>query len=301
MIKLQAGATQHAEKLFMATACFLWSISFVATKVAVGHVPPLTVVALRLWMGSGCFLLWFALRRRRITPGGLSWFLQLLLISLFGTGLHLGIQTIGVQYTTASNASLYTMTGPITITLIAAVFLKEALTLRKIYGLLLAVVGVLTVMGWDVLLAFELQENLIGDLLVFASILMWGIFTVLGKNMTGRMPALEVTALITFMGALYMLPVSWLEMRAQGFWLADMGLLDWVAVTFLGVGCSFVAILCYFMSLARTESQKVGIYLYTIPPMTYVIAALLLGETIGLSLISGSLLVLAGVYLTERG
>jgi drug/metabolite transporter (DMT)-like permease len=59
--------------------------------------------------------------------------------------------------------------------------------------------------------------------------------------------------------------------------------------------------LLYFLALERTESQKVGVYLYTIPLMTYAAAWLILGETIGWNLGLGSLLVLSGVYLTERG
>ncbi len=44
-----------------------------------------------------------------------------------------------------------------------------------------------------------------------------------------------------------------------------------------------------------------GVYLYTVPPMTYIIAAFYLGETISVSLIVGSIIVFAGVYLTEKG
>ena len=47
--------------------------------------------------------------------------------------------------------------------------------------------------------------------------------------------------------------------------------------------------------------QKVGVYLYTIPPMTAVVAALYLGETITANLIIGAVLVIGGVALTERG
>ena len=72
-------------------------------------------------------------------------------------------------------------------------------------------------------------------------------------------------------------------------------------MTPLDITCSFLATLLYFFALEKTESQKVGIYLYTIPPMTAVIAALYLKETIGLNLLIGTLAVLFGVYLTEKG
>jgi drug/metabolite transporter (DMT)-like permease len=95
--------------------------------------------------------------------------------------------------------------------------------------------------------------------------------------------------------------VGWAELCLRGFSLAQVTAEAWAAIAFLGVTCSFLATLLYFLALARTESQKVGIYLYTIPPMTYVVAALYLGESPGANLLVGSALVLLGVYLTERG
>ena len=90
-------------------------------------------------------------------------------------------------------------------------------------------------------------------------------------------------------------------MRWRGFSLAAVHDKGWIAIGFLGAGCTFLATLLYFMALERTESQKVGVYLYTIPPMTAVFAALMLGEHITMNLVVGSLLVMAGVILTERG
>ena len=192
-------------------ACFLWAISFVATKIALESVPPLTVVSLRLLIASACFLpiLLAGGRWRKITDRGVL--LRLFGLSLFGAGLHYGFQTVGLQTTNASNASVYVATGPITILLLAVVFLGEKLTARKLLGIAIAVAGVLVVMGPETLAGFELEGSLVGDLLVFASIVMWGCFTVFGKKITDALGALTVTATVTLIGAAWMAPVGWLE------------------------------------------------------------------------------------------
>ncbi len=282
-------------------ACFLWAISFIATKVALSAAPPLTVVTLRLVISSFCFALWFIITGRKFLPSVSGWRARLFILSLFGTGLHYGIQTIGLQYTTASNASVYAVTGPISITLIATLFLGERLTWRKGAGIAIAVAGVLVVMGTQTVLAFDLTGHLLGDLLVFASIFMWGVFTVYGKKLTEEIGAFQVIALTTLMGSVWMLPIGWAELHWRAFSLSSVTAEAWAAIAFLGFTCSFLATLLYFVALERTESQKVGVYLYTIPPMTYIIAAMYLKEAIGLNLLVGSLLVLGGVYLTERG
>jgi drug/metabolite transporter (DMT)-like permease len=86
-----------------------------------------------------------------------------------------------------------------------------------------------------------------------------------------------------------------------GFDLSSLGVAPWAAVLFLGVGCSFLATLLYFVALGVSESQKVGVYLYAIPPLTAVVAAIYLGERITANLVIGAALVIAGVALTERG
>ncbi|MGE5343832.1 MAG: DMT family transporter [Candidatus Omnitrophota bacterium] len=290
-----------AAKLSLISACLLWAASFIATKTALNTVPPLTVVVIRLMVSSACFIVWLMVKKKKIPYLGPKWMGQMFLLSLFGTGLHYSIQTIGITYTTASNASLYAATGPICITIIAAFFLRERITLKKALGIGCAFLGVLIVQGFGVLKAFDLRGHLMGDVLVFVSIFMWGLFTVLGKDMMQRMDAFDLTAVATFMGSIYMLPISWYELRNRSFSFSSISGEAWGAIAFLGVTCSFLATILYFFALEKAESQKVGVYLYTIPPMSYVIAALVLHESIGAGLLIGSLVVLTGVYITERG
>lgn len=288
-------------RLALLGACFLWAISFVATKIALESVPPLTVVSLRLLIASACFLPILVMGERWKTVTHRATLFKLFGLSLFGAGLHYGFQTVGLQTTNASNASVYVATGPITILLLAVAFLGEKLTSRKLIGIAIAIAGVLIVMGPETLTGFELEGNLLGDLLVMLSIVMWGFFTVFGKKTTDELGALTVTAAVTLIGATWMAPVGWIEMQRTGFSLTEVTPAAWGAMAYLGVGCNFLAVMLYFTALQQTESQKVGVYLYAIPPMTAVAAALVLSEPITLGLVVGTALVIAGVALTERG
>ncbi|MCK4836958.1 MAG: DMT family transporter [Candidatus Aminicenantes bacterium] len=288
-------------KIALLVACFFWAASFIASKVALSSVPALTVVSFRLIISAICFLGWLLFSGKRIKIKEPAWWWKLLLLSFFGTGLHYGIQTIGIGYTTASNASVYAATGPVTITIIAALFLGEKITWKKAMGIGCALIGVFIIIGIDNILAFGLKGNVLGDFLVFTSIFMWGIFTVMGKDMTRRMSVLEITTVVTVMGAIYMAPLGIIEMSRFSLDLVSIPLEAWLSIVFLGVTCSFLATLLYFFALDKTESQKVGVYLYTIPPMTVVIAAIYLKENIGLNFFIGVMAVLFGVYLTEKG
>jgi drug/metabolite transporter (DMT)-like permease len=282
-------------------ACFFWAISFIASKVALGSASPLTVVTLRLVIAALCFTAWFSLRgwpRLNWTRPRVR---QIFVLSLFGTSLHYGTQTMGLQYTPASNASLYASTCPISIALIATFLLGERISLRKFLGIIIALAGVLVSLGLGTLSAFEVRSYIKGDLLVFTSIFLWALFTVYGKKLSAQVGALQLLGLATIMGAATMLPICAADIWRHGNSLAAIAPRGWTAIIFLGVTCSFLATLLYFLALEQTESQKVGVYLYTIPPMTYLAAWLYLGEAVGWNLFWGLLLVLSGVFLTERG
>jgi drug/metabolite transporter (DMT)-like permease len=287
-------------RLALVAAVVLWAISFVATKVALAEAPAQVVVAIRLLIAAVCFLPWVVRTGGVKGIGGLGQLPSVFVLSLFGTSLHYGLQTAGLQYTGATNASLYTTTGPITILLLSVVVLGERITPRKALGVAVATAGVLVVMGAENLRTFEFGR-IKGDLLVIGSIVMWGLFTVFGKRSTDRLGALRVTAWVTIVGAVSMVPVGLWEARKTSFSLSSLTVEAWAAIGFLGVACSFLAVLLYFVALGLSESQKVGVYLYAISPMTAVVAILYLGEAITLNLVVGAALVIGGVALTERG
>jgi len=282
------------------SACFFWAGSFIATKIALKSIPPVTVVSLRLIVSALGFIVWMKIKGVNLNRIR-KYRSRLFVLSLFGTGLHYGIQTMGLQFTTASKGGIYAVTAPITITVIAAIFLKEKITIKKVFGIFLAIIGVLIVMGLENISNFNLKGDITGDILILASIFMWGIFTILGKSLTKKIGPLEITGVITIIGALYMIPPGIYNMVRSKFTISGISYDSILAVIFLGLTCSFLATLLYVYALSKMESQKVGVYLYTIPPITSVIAFLILKEPIGYSMIVGSGLVLFGVYITERG
>ncbi|MBI4861513.1 MAG: DMT family transporter [Candidatus Riflebacteria bacterium] len=288
-------------KLGLLFACFLWAISFIATKVALASIPPLTVVASRLTVSAICFALYFAIRRSWPRISDRATLVHLLVLSLWGTGLHYGTQTMGLQYTTASNGSIYAATCPIFIVIGSRIVSGETVTVRKSCGIALALAGVLTVMGPEALLSFDLTGHLKGDVLVIVSIVLWAVFTVHGKRATETLGALQLLGTVTIMGAIWMAPIAWWELATRHFFAGSIRGDAVAAVAFLGVTCSFLATLLYFVALEHAESQKVGVYLYTIPPMTAAVAALTLREPIGLGFAGGAALVLVGVWITETG
>ena len=71
---------------------------------------------------------------------------------------------------------------------------------------------------------------------------------IIGKRRYGYL----LSAVMTIIGAVWMAPVGWIEMQRTGFSLTEVTAPAWAAVTYLGVGCNFLAVMLYFTALQHT-------------------------------------------------
>ena len=224
-----------------------------------------------------------------------DWVHIVILATVGVTGLGL-LQAYGLVYTSAINTGWIIAINPILITLAARFFLDEAITTRKIAGILLGFFGLFLIITKGV---FSLSlfgfASTFGDFLVFASAIAWTAFTVGGKGFLSRFNPLASVTAIMISGFLLILPLGILK----GGWenLFHLSLLTWMGILFLGIFCSGLGYLFWYRALERKDSGSVGMYLYLEPLVTLIGASLFLGEPIyGITLIGGAM-TLAGVYL----
>jgi drug/metabolite transporter (DMT)-like permease len=286
--------SERAGHLAALGAIVLWGLSFVATKVALGEIAPTTLVFTRFALGSAFLFVLLALRRRgmRLREGEPG---RLFLLGGAGVFLHQMLQSFGLVWTTATRTGWLIGLIPIWSAVLAALFLSERLRGRRIAGLLLGVAGALAIVGEGG--DGGLRANR-GDWLILASTVNWAACTVYGRAALRQGGGLRATAYVTLFGtALLALPflvgggwVEWPTLTATG----------WAAVAFLGVGCSGVAYLGWFVALERLDASRVAAYLYLEPLVTQAAAMLLLAEPPSARVIAGGLLVLAGVFLVQR-
>ena len=278
-------------------AIIFWGISFIATKIALKEVHPFMLLTLRYAIGA-LLLLFFQYHRDKTFLKQFAykdWVHIVILATVGVTGLGL-LQAYGLVYTSAINTGWIIAINPILITLAARFFLDEAITTRKIAGILLGFFGLFLIITKGV---FSLSlfgfASTFGDFLVFASAIAWTAFTVGGKGFLSRFNPLASVTAIMISGFLLILPLGILK----GGWenLFHLSLLTWMGILFLGIFCSGLGYLFWYRALERKDSGSVGMYLYLEPLVTLIGASLFLGEPIyGITLIGGAM-TLAGVYL----
>jgi len=136
-----------------------------------------------------------------------------------------------------------------------------------------------------------------GDLLFLASTLNWAIYSVAGHDAIRRLGAARATAGAMTCGTLMLAPFfiarhSWRE-------LAHVTPAGWLAILFLGFGCSAAAYLFWYGALEKIEVSRVAAFLYIEPPVTFITAVALLHEPVSAVVVIGGAVVLASVVLMQ--
>jgi drug/metabolite transporter (DMT)-like permease len=279
-------------------AVIFWGVSFVATKVALEDVEPVTVVWLRFAIGVGMLGIAVLARRQRkkMLHSDIGYFA---LLGFLGITFHQWLQSTGLQTAQATTTAWIVATTPIFMALLGWLLLRESLNAAQILGITLAALGViLVVSNGDFSTLVGGQFGAPGDLLVLISAPNWAVFSVLSRRGLQRYAAAQMVFYIMVFGLLF---TTVLFLLGPGFAdIANLSTRGWAAIVFLGVFCSGLAYIFWYDGLEALPVAQVGAFVYLEPFITVVFAALFLKEPLLLSSVLGGITILIGVWLVQK-
>ncbi|HSW55061.1 MAG TPA: DMT family transporter [Ignavibacteriaceae bacterium] len=281
--------------LLILLAIIFWGTSFVATKTVLNEIKPVTIIILRLILAS-ILLTIIALSTRRkfsINLKSHGWIFILALVAVF----HLWIQVTGLQYTTATNTGWIIGTAPVFMAILGFVFYKEKITPLQFLGILVAVAGLLLLIGKGDITNIGLIENQ-GDLLVLGSAFTWGVYSMVNKKISLSYSPLMTILYLFLMMAVIIIPFNLNTENITS--VIKLSFISWTWILFLGIFCSGIAYVIWAQALRDMESAKVGAFLYFEPLVTVIAAWFFLQEEITLLMIFSGLLITAGVFIVNK-
>lgn len=281
--------------VFILLAIIFWGTSFIATKTLLYEIKPSTIIILRLVLASGLLTIIAFYTKKQFTLNLKShgWIFILALVAVF----HLWIQVTGLQYTTAANTGWIIGTAPIFMAIFGFVFYKEKIKLFQFLGILVALVGLLLLIGKGDISNIGLIENK-GDLLVLGSAFTWGVYSMINKKISLSYSPLMTILYLFLMMAVIIAPFNFDEQTVRS--VINLSATGWLMVFFLGIFCSGIAYVIWAQALRDMESAKVGAFLYFEPLVTVVAAWFFLSEEISLIMIFSGLLITAGVFIVNK-
>jgi drug/metabolite transporter (DMT)-like permease len=274
--------------------CLLWSFAFVAGKIGVTDCPPLILLAARFSLAGILILGITALRGEAWSS--LTWRDAAIfaILGVANNALYLGLGYTGLQTVSAGLGGLIVSANPVFTAVLAAAFLGEALTWRKVMGLLLGIAGVGFIVWHRMSVGTDDWHGILFTLASLASIVAG---TILFKVLAPKGSLWVGNGVQNLSAGIVLLPFA--------FTLADVG--DIVpsarllgAFAFLVLGGSILAYLLWFHLLKVCGATAASAYHFLMPPLGMLFAFLVLGEHVEFRDLLGIVPVALGIYLVTR-
>jgi drug/metabolite transporter (DMT)-like permease len=265
------------------------------TRYVVGVIDPVTIAAFRFGIGAAV-LLPLALMLRSAFPRGRDLIGSGLLGVLF-FGLFFVFYNIAMAHTTAARGALALSTLPLWTMVVAALLGAEALTARKTLGVLIAVGGVAVALAAGLNTAPAGAWR--GDLIMVGATLCMAFYNVWSRPFIARSSALGFVTASMGAGAICVV----LAAAATGGFAAASAFAapQWIAVIYLGVFGGAAAFFLWVLALRMTTPTRVANTMTVNPIAAAALAAVLVGEPVGLNLVVGLIAVGAGIWLVSTG
>ena len=262
-----------------------------ATRYLVHALDPLAIGSLRFGIGF-LFLLPLALAKGEAWPTRRDWPGVAGLGVLFFT-LFPALFNASLIFTTAARGALALSTLPLLTMVVGAALGREALTMRKTAGVLIAMCGVALALLSG--LAAAPAGAWRGDLLMVGAALCMSLYSIWSKPFIGRAGPISFSASAMGVGALCLILIS---LGRGGFEpVAAFGPSQWGAAFYLGAFGAALTFYLWSLALKHTTPTRVAISVTVNPITASLVGALLLGEPVGLHLAAGIVTVFAGIWI----
>jgi drug/metabolite transporter (DMT)-like permease len=281
----------------LAFAAVSWAGNYVVGRAIAGDVPPAGHAVVR-WALSAVLLLPFAWQHlsrdwplmRRHWP--MTLFLTVSGGAVFGT-LHFA----AMERTTAINGGLIGAMSPVLIAVAGALLFRDPLSLTRIAGLAVSIVGVLLIISRaDPSRIASLSFN-VGDVMVLANIVNWAVYSACLRRKP-KVHWLSFTLAIAVVGSLANIPLAMLE-AAHGLPIRP-DTTTFLTVVYTGAISAALAFAAWNQGVEYLGSQRAGPFLYLVPVFSVLLAWVFLGEVLYAYHAAGFALILAGIWLSAR-
>ena len=282
----------HAS-MFLANAS--WGLMSPVAKIVMsgGIVAPLILTDMRVF--GAMVLFWvvsFFRKPERVAPRDM--------VKLFGASLlaivfNQGCFIFGVGLTSLGDASIITTSMPLWAMILAAFFLKEPITGKKVTGIALGATGALLLILGSNQGTTSGNNSIWGDLLVLLAQLSYALYIVLFKNFVTRYSLITIMKWMFTYAFICILPFSYDDLIVTNWNGLDLQAIG--AICFIVVCGTFVSYMLIVVGQKRLRPTVAGMYNY-IQPLVACIVSVYLGMD-SFNFVKGIAIVLifGGVYL----
>ncbi len=283
----------QAPAIIFGLLCCIWGSTWLAIKIGLEDSPPFLSAGFRLVLAGIILAVIVKLRRLSLSHSARAWWLIILSGVLLGLGY--GAVYFGEQFVPAGLTAVLFGTLPLFVVLISHFAIpQERLNAAKIGGIVLGLLGILIIASDNHELgALKWWACLV---LLFGSAAQAWSSVIIKKDLSTVNPVL-LTAVQVLVGAVILLLIGGIWENVGDFRITGRSI---GALFYLSLVGTVVAFVLYYWLMQRISVTRVSLIVLITPVVALILGWLLLGETVNVRMITGSVLVLGGVTLALR-
>ncbi len=275
-----------------------WGGTFVAGRVVSQNVGPFSIAFQRFAIASILLILLTLKVEDKLPALKKFQILPIIMLGMTGIFTYNVMFFKGLKIIEASRASLIIATCPVFITIFSAIFLKEKINLIKGLGIVVSVCGAIVVISKGNIEQIFRTGLGLGELYIFCCVLSWVAYSLIGKGVMRNLSPLVSVSYSAIVGAVALFIPACFEGLLQN--LSHQSVLDWSCISYLGIFGTVIGFVWYYQGVQQLGPTKAGLFINFVPVFAILCAFLILREPITFSLVVGTVLVISGVYLTNR-
>lgn len=224
----------------------------------------------------------------------------LIVLSIFEPILYFGFETMGIKYTSASEAGLFIALIPVFVTILAVIFLKERPNGLQIFFILVSVSGVLFILFLSGQASFH--GRFLGILLLLGAVLSAGSYNIICRKSSTIFSPIEITFVMMWIAAIFFNLLYLLERITtgnHGSFQKIFTLSGGLPLLYLGIMCSIGGYFLLNYMLSTLTAARASVFANLITIVAVLAGVLFNGETFYGYEVAGGILIIAGVWGTN--
>lgn len=275
-----------------------WGGTFVAGRHLAPLIDPYSAALLRFLLASMLLLGWMRWRLGRFPRLSRRQLIAIVALGVTGILAYNLLFFTGLQTVEASRAALIIALNPVAIAVVSVWLLGERLTRSQTAGIAVSIVGAATVIGRGDLGGLVRGGVGRGEWLLLGCVASWTLYTVLGKRLLRSLSPLVAVSYASLAGTLMLAAASaWHGLPGT----APLGRPEvWLNIAYLAVFGTVLAFVWFYAGVQALGAARAGQFINLVPLSGVCLAAVLLDEPLTPPVLIGGLLVMAGLWLTNR-
>ena len=274
----------------------IYGVTFTIAKDVMPHyILPYGFIVLRVGGSVILFwLIWLIVPKEKMERKD---FPRIIAAAFFGVAFNMLTFFKGLSLTSPISAAVLMVSTPIIVLILSAIILKERMLKRKIFGIVLGLVGTAFLILYGKSAGNASNANL-GNALVFANAVSYGFYLIVVKKLMDKYSAFTFVKWIYLFGFIMVLPFGYNELQAVEFTAIPVDI-AW-KIVFIVVISTFLTYLLNLLSMKELKPTTVAVFIYLQPVFATIFAIGLGKDQLNLVKVGAAILIFSGVFLVTQ-